>query len=315
VDFLLKINAMPNKTLKAGNILPPDTFFYTIPLEASSQCLTRDMLGEHHPVLRKKDFMGNHCDYVSYKHGILTTKLFQGDHSEYMLFMHVGLKELHVACSCGMPDEKLCRHAYPGLYDMIWRHSLNFRVYYWPGYDLDEKIQRKFLQTDIHKNQITVEPKLRYGNIFRPNIGFVDDERLAIKEKAATVENSISGNREVIAYCLCYSFGGYYLAHLPVIMPCLGVSGKYHQQLASFLQFSTKRKPVQFAYTAKQQQLNEISLKQHELARNYDQATNAEKHSTLPSVKAALFELWRQAFPLLTDENSVMPITSIGSNF
>jgi hypothetical protein len=293
---------MPNKTLKAGNILPPDTFFYTIPLDPASQCLTRTMLNGHYPALGKKAFMGNHCDYISYAHGILTTQLFLNDNTQYRLSMHVGLAELHIACSCGMPDEKLCRHAYLGLYDMIWRHSLDFREYYWPGYESDEKIQRKFLQVDVHKQRITVEPKVRYGNIFRPDIGFTDNKHLSIKEQAvpATI---FSGNREVMAYCLCYSFGTYYSVHLPVVIPCLGITGKNNKQVISFLQFSTRKKPVgNFAYTSNQRILNEISLKQHELAKTYDQSTGDEKRSTLPAVKEQLLGLWHEAIPLLAEE-------------
>lgn len=140
---------MTRRKLKSDFILSADTFFYTIPLRKPDQHLTRDMLDEHYPMLGRKAYMGNHCDYISYAHGMLTVEVFLNDGSQNNLFMHVGIEELHVACSCGMPGDKLCLHTYMGLYNMMWQHYLDFQMFYWPGYESDKKIQRKFLQVDV----------------------------------------------------------------------------------------------------------------------------------------------------------------------
>ncbi len=295
---------MPAKQTKLGTILSPGTFFYTIPFERGSQRLTREILDKHYPVTKgRKAFMGNHYEFKSYVNGMVSVKLNLNDGSENMLYLHTGLNELHIACTCGMPDEKLCYHAYMGLNRIMWRDYLDFQIYYWPGYESDESIRKKFLKVDVSKERIFVEPKLRYGNIFRPDIGFTDNKHLTIQEKPVSPEKELMGNRPVIAYCLAYSFGGYFGAHLPTLIPCLGLTGKDDKLVVSFQQFSRKDKPVnQIVYNSNQQQLNEISFNQYAIAKRYDDLPNEEKRTGLPNAKQAIFALWHQAIPLLLNE-------------
>ena len=180
---------------------------------------------------------------------------------------------------------------------------MDFQIYYWPGYESDESIRKKFLKVDVGKERIFVEPKLRYGNIFRPDIGFTDNKHLTIQEKPVSPEKELMGNRPVIAYCLAYSFGGYFGAHLPTLIPCLGLTGKDDRLVVSFQQFSRKDKPVnQIVYNSNQQQLNEISFNQYAIAKRYDDLPNEEKRTGLPNAKQAMFALWHQAIPLLLNE-------------
>lgn len=86
-------------------------------------------------------------------------------------------------------------------------------------------------------------------------------------------------------------------------MPCLGIADKHNKQLSSFLQFVTKRKPnTNGPFTANQKSLSEISLKQHEIAKNYDGLPGKEARSGMVVAKRDLFGLWREAFPLLVQE-------------
>jgi hypothetical protein len=294
------------KQLKTGAILPADTFFYTILLELPGQRLTREILDKHYPVPKgRKAFMGNHYEFKSYANGIVSVKLNLNDNSENTLSLHTGLDELHIACTCGMSEGKLCYHAYMGLNRITWQGYLDFQRYYWPGYDADEKIKKKFLNVEISKERIFVEPKLRYGNIFRPNIGFTDNKHLSIEERSVKSEKelTVTGNRQVISYCLAYSFGGYFSAHLPTLIPCLGLTSKDDRFVVSFQQFSRKDKPVnQTVYTSSQQQLNEISFNQYAIAKRYDDLPDEEKRAELPNAKQAILILWQQAIPLLLNE-------------
>ena len=292
------------KRIKPGAIIPADTFFYTIPLEQKSQRLTRVLLEKHFPSPKgRKAYMGNKVEYKSYKNGIVSVEVTLNDNSQNMLYLHVGLDELHIACTCGMPEDKLCYHAYMGLYSMTWRDYLDLGMYYWPGYESDDKIKNKFLHIEISKDRIFVEPKFRYGNIFKPNIGFEDNKHLFLQEPNAKPESIVVGSRQVIAYCLGYSFAGYYCSQLPMLMPCLGLTSKDDKKVVSFHQFIRKDKPVSnIVYTSNQQLLNEISSNQHVLVLRYDERPRNEREIEIFKIKQGMLDLWQQAIPLLLNE-------------
>ncbi|WP_295795922.1 hypothetical protein [Mucilaginibacter sp.] len=106
---------MPAKKTKLSTVLSPDTFFYTISFEQPKQRLTREILEKHFPVPKgRKAHRGIHTEYKNFKNRLVSVSVKLPDNSENMLSLHVGLDELDVACTCGMPDRKLCYHAYMG---------------------------------------------------------------------------------------------------------------------------------------------------------------------------------------------------------
>jgi hypothetical protein len=121
------------KNTKAGIILLQDTFFYTISLE-SGQGLTREMLELHYPVPKgRRVYMDNHVEYKGSRNALISLKAKLSDGSENMLYLHVGLTELDIACTCGMPGQKLCFHAFMCLHNLAWFRRLELEDYYWPG--------------------------------------------------------------------------------------------------------------------------------------------------------------------------------------
>ena len=291
------------KKIKLGTILPHDTFFYTIQFEQPGQRLTREILAKHFPVPKgRRAHMGINAEYKGFTNGIVSVKVRLPDNSENMLYLHVGLEELEVACTCGMPDRKLCHHAYMGLHSITWHHYLDFDMYYWPGFTADDKIKNKFLITEVTKNWISVKPKAKYGNIYKSNIGFVGEKNLSIK-KPARLEFTTLGGKEVVAYCLAYNVGYHSNLLLPSLIPCLGVTSRDNNQIVSFKQFARVDKPIRnITYTSNQQQLNDIGSKQYAIAKQYDNLPNDEKKNELPNSKQALLTLWEQAIPLLLNE-------------
>jgi len=185
----------------------------------------------------------------------------------------------------------------------VWRDYFDFERFYWPGYESDEKLQQKFLNVEVDKRRIFVEPKFRYGNIFRPGLVFLDNRHISLTVQPDVVRGIDLDREEVIAFCLCYSVGGYFNAHLPIIVPCLAKTGKDGKSVTSILQFSTDKKPVtKIAFTANQVLLRDISLKQYELAKNWDKSSKDESGLELAALKDALFALWQEALPLLIRE-------------
>jgi hypothetical protein len=202
-----------------------------------------------------------------------------------------------------MPGEKLCLHGFIGLHDMTWRDDFDFERFYWPGLDSDEKTQQKFLNVALESQQILVEPKLHYGGIFRPGIGFLDNKHIILKQQTESGQGKDAGRKEVMAFCLCYSVGGFSDAILPIMVPCLAKTGKDGKTVESILQFATGPKPVtKISYTANQTLLRDISLQQYELAKNWDKMVEEDSGMQIASTKVKLFDLWRQAFPLLVKE-------------
>lgn len=291
------------KKIKLGTILPNDTFFYTIPFEQPGQRLMRVTLEKHYLVPKgRRAHMGIHTEYKGFTNGVIAVNVKLPDNSENMLYLHVGLTELDIACTCGMQDGKLCRHAYMGLYSITWHHYLDFDMYYWPGFTADEKTKNKFLVTEVTKNWISVKPKAKYGNIFKSTIGFEGEKNLSIK-KSVCLEFTALGGKEAIAYCLAYNVGYHSNLFLPSLISCLGLTSKDNNQIVSFKQFNRQDKPVSnIPYTSNQQQLNDIGFQQYAITKKYDDLPNEEKKNELPNLKQTILKLWEQAIPLLLNE-------------
>ena len=291
------------KKQKLGTILSPDTFYYVIPFDRPDQKLTREVLSKHYsPPKGRRAYMGIHTEFKGFKNGLVHVEVKLPDHSENMLFLHVGLVELDVACTCGMPDEKLCHHAYMGLHSLAWYDYLQLDRYYWPGITSDEKVKHKFLTIELKPGWITVKPKLQYGNIFKADIGF-NGGQLPPIEKPSKIDNAVVGEKEAIAYCLAYNVGNYSNSHLPVLMPCLGVTNKYNTEVSSFILFGREDKPItNLNYTTNQQQLNTIGLQQYQIAKGHDDLSDEGKKQALSQAKQAMITLWEQAIPLLSNE-------------
>jgi hypothetical protein len=292
---------MPAKKEKVAT-LPHDAFFYSLPLKQNKQRLTREMLEKHYPVPKgRKAHMGIKTVYKSYIHNLVTIEVNLNDQSHNTLFLQVGLTDLDVACTCDMPDDKLCYHAYMGLYSLTWAGYLDFDRFYWPGLESDEKTKRKFLSVEVDKNWIAVRPKFEYGRIFKSASGFVGSQPPAIKD--CITNTSVQRSKEVIAYCVVFNYSTHSNALLPTLVPCLGLTGKDDKQIVSFKQFINKDKPIQkIGYTPNQQRLNEICEQQYAIAEKHDQLPEEGFESERAVLKQEMFELWHIALPLIVTE-------------
>ncbi len=188
------------------------------------------------------------------------------------------------------------------MYSLTWRHYLDFDSYYWPGFIADEKVKAKFLTTEVTKNWIAVKPKAKYGNIFKSTIGFKDIEKLPLV-KPAMVTTMPTGGQQVIAYCLTYNVGSHSNLHLPVLMPCLGVTSKHNNEVVSFKRFNRRDKPIAgVTYNINQQQLNEISTQQYDTSIRHYGLTGEGKKQEAAKAKQEMLNLWERAIPLLLNE-------------
>jgi hypothetical protein len=288
------------------SIVPADTFFYTIPLEPNQLILTRAMLAEHYAVPKGyKAYYGNRVEYVSYSHGIVAISVTLKDNNSHNLYLHVEPGALHVACTCSMPEDKMCHHAYFGLYHLTWSHTLDLSDLYWPGYDLNEQVQARFLNVEVRNNAFTAKPKPQLGQLFRPVIGFGHPDQLPDRnpQPLPNEQNPLQGNREVIAFCVAYGKGSRRMEQLPVLIPCRAQTTTNNVSLQFFREI-TGVEEVNKLHNVSSDQLTLVDIAgemQNLLAgfnsRSYD--SNLSEHR---AVKAAMLLLWEKALHKLAME-------------
>ena len=109
-----------SKPLIKSLILPPNTYFFSIPFENSDMRLTNTLLEKYYENVPKghRAYMGVKREFISYEIDMITMSvLLPGDTLHYV-YLHVEPMELFIGCTCGMPSEKLCKHGYFALHWM-----------------------------------------------------------------------------------------------------------------------------------------------------------------------------------------------------
>lgn len=293
---------MPAKKRKEAIIVPSERFFYSMPFKSSRQRLTREDLAEHYePPKGRKAYMGNHYLVVSFENSILTVKVNPNDGSENHLYLHAERDELHVACTCKMPGDKLCYHAYIGLHSMCWlTEGFDFQEIYWPGYYENGKA-KKFLEIELGKQRITVSSKPEFGTIYRSGLKFPDDQPPVLA--SATDQNLAikPGDTAIYAYALCFATGRFRNRHFPLLLPFLGVTSKDGSKLISFTKFILPDKlPVKDNGHQPRQQLDGCSKAIYDIVKTLGIAENRNRN-TWTAAKQTVFELWQQVLPILAN--------------
>jgi hypothetical protein len=299
-------------------MIPPDMFFYAIPLAEGKLGLTRTMLEQHYLLPKgRKIYYGNQVECMAYQHGIITVKAKLRDRAVETLHLHAEPETLHVACSCGMPGQVMCIHAYIGLYDMAWTNVLNLKRIYWPGYDSDEHLQRKYLDVLVNKRFFHIEPRPQFGNLFRPVVGFNDDSNFSLPESVTPKSDLLQGNRQVIAFCIGYGRMDHWLCQLPVLLPCLAITSADNSSMVSFDDL-----PIDGSFimdnadvTDSQLQLINIAAAIYELVKVFGKGSYSPELAEHRALKAAVLQLWDKALPLLVSEAYTFAYTPIRLRF
>lgn len=286
-------------------MVPSELFFYTIPLTEGNLRLTRAMLEQHYPLPKgRKLYYGNHVEYVSYQRGIITVTAKLNGRNMETLYVHAEPETLHVACSCGMPEQTMCVHAYIGLYDMAWTNILNLKEFYWPGYDANETVQRKYLDVVLAKRFIQVEPQPQFGNLFRPAIGFKGVGTFSLSGAPPPKADLLQGNRQVIAFCIGYGRMDNLLCQLPVLIPCLATTSGDNKALIGFSELLVDGNfdMGDADFTASQLQLITLAADMYRLIKVFGKGSYHPELAEHRGIKAAALQLWEKALPLLALE-------------
>ncbi|MEP6846763.1 MAG: hypothetical protein ABI861_12200 [Panacibacter sp.] len=293
---------MTAKKRKEAVIIPSDMFFYTIPLPWPRLHLTRDELAKHYePPKGWKAYMGNHYQLISFENSILTVKVNPNDNTENHLYLHVEKNELHVACTCGMPDDKLCYHAFIGLYGMCWlTEGFDFQELYWPGFH-DSVNTKKFLDIKLGKERINISGKPEFGTIYRSGIEFPEDAPPTLTHSTDQILTIKPGDTAVYAYALCFATDRFRNRHFPLLLPFFGMTSKDGSRVVSFTKFilpdNQIAKPNDHYH---KQQLNELSKVMYAIVKPLSIAEKRSK-TKWQEAKYTIFELWKKALPILVD--------------
>lgn len=289
---------MAIKKRKDAVIIPAELFFYTIPFTSMCQRLTREELAAHYEVPKgRKVWMGNHYQFISFENSILTVKVNPNDGSENHLYLHVERDDLHVACTCGMPDDKLCYHAFMGLHSMCWlTQGFDFQEIYWPGYYDKLKI-KKFLEVELGRQRINVSVNEEFGTIYRSGLKFPDDQPPKLSRSTNQYPTLKPGDATVYAYALCFATGRFRERHYPVLLPFYGVTGKDGSKLVSFTKFILPDK-LPIKPNIENRQLDNFSRELYSIVKPLSIAENRSREAW-ENAKLTIFEMWQQILPLL----------------
>jgi hypothetical protein len=282
---------------------------YTLPLESGQMHMTMELLKAHCTLSADElEIVPNiKVKYHSYEQGIVTILSQMPDRSRYRIQFRVGLDNLAIACRCGETKYRLCVHAYTVLYRTLWLHGhLDLAMYYWPQIDNDDQLQAKFLEVTTRNDRIYVEPRLRFGNLYRPGLGFRGAERLKLTEPIDTKQKVYGSGEIVIGFCLAYNYRGFSTSHQPVLIPFVGVLNKTGEEIIRFNRFVWSENDIgQIELSDSQRTLGRISEEQNALVKRLSELNTEQQIAALPEMRKVLFALWQDALPLLVSEQFV----------
>jgi hypothetical protein len=289
---------MPVKNKKLPVTLPADTFFYLIPLEPGHFELRRSMLEAHYPIPKgRKLYYGNQVEYAGYARSLVTVNVRLNSGVTATLHLHAEPDALHVACTCGMPGEKLCLHAYIGLYNLTWSHILDLSPWYWPGYDINDKVQHRYLDIQVAKNYITAKPKHAFGHLFRP-VKALNSLPVVQQPPDAPLHDphNMLGNRAVLVFCIGYGRAPAGSGQLPVLFACRAQTTVDNLSLHTYTEITDTGGHNNLpGISANQLCLLDIAAEMRQLV--YGDTGSQE------AIRSVMLLLWEKALPILNDES------------
>lgn len=298
---------------KELNILPADTFYFTFPL-SGNMIFTKEILNKYYEQLPRssRGYYGRYAEYLDFQNGIVKLGVTMPDEKLTHLYLHVSLKELHVACDCKMPGEKLCRHGYFGLNSIMWRSaSIDLKEFYWPNIKVTDLNKNKFLKIKLDQHTLTIKPKEEFGDIYKGGIGFENDDTLKFVEPLSPFIKR-KNHEEVLGYAVMYCGRGNSSSHLPYIMPFIGITNKGDEEIGVYKQFIKKETEIDFPFTSDQLFLNEIAFEMFSLVRGVSKLRGEERELEQKRITPIILTLWTKSISKLTNQQNLKAVFSYG---
>jgi hypothetical protein len=184
---------------------------YTIHLDNDGYELTQSAIDQNVDLKtrRKKNWQSVKLQFLSFENGVLRlTALSLHDKEKFDLTISVEPNRLHVTCSCGLPVEKLCRHAYAALSKVSYSYfDSGFFKKYQPNGLVEIALQhRSFFHIKQTDKSLNIEPGKMLGPIYKLSVS----EKLysltaALKLSGTPTPGKVIKEETALSYLLMFS--------------------------------------------------------------------------------------------------------------
>jgi hypothetical protein len=294
---------MLTKKKNKGQVIPQGLFFYCLPLDEGRLKLTWEMLNRRFEAGRtRKLYYGNSTIPVAFGRSILTIETILKDQTPQQVHIHIEPDHLHAACSCGMPDEQLCAHAYIALYNLVWTGGTDLMRYYWPGYDASEKVQDKYLHVEFNYKLAIIKPRQQFGKLFKPDVPIWDSHQYLMTKGSGLPADLLKGEQDVLGFALLYGDFHNNRCELPVLLPLVLRTSKDNSSTTIFHQLAANDTANGIDITDRRLELRSIGEDMRLLREPLRYWQYDDERSEDRALKKAFLLLWERALPILIAE-------------
>ncbi len=184
---------------------------YTIHLDNNDYELTQSVIDENVDLKtrRKKNWQSVKLQFLSFESGVLRISAASlHDKEKFDLTILVEPNKLHVSCSCGLPVEKLCRHAYTALSAVSYSYfdSGFFKKYQSNGLVEIALQHRRLFHIKQTDKSLNIEPGKMLGSIYKLSV----NENLnsltgALKLSGTPTPGKVIKEETALSYLLMFS--------------------------------------------------------------------------------------------------------------
>lgn len=196
-------------------------FWHKIKFQDSQYRLTKEWVGRQvdAETYKSRDWHSPTLKFISYKNRQLVL-LNSWENKSYTLTLQVDESYLLVCCGCGNNSDSICRHAYAGIYTILW----HLGEYYFERLRPCAAIDLAFKHTNCFDKKESVagidaapRPELNY--VFGMSEAETAPIAAALSFKSSPANSVAAESGEGLCYIIAIS---YRCKKLPALLPCLG---------------------------------------------------------------------------------------------
>lgn len=298
--------------LKTISEINPANFF-RLPFRTGTRILTLATINQFTEF--RKPNRGYHfirTRKIAYQNELLTLGVTIGSEPEEMIYLNIQETELMVTCRVDTEENYLSRYAYFAFCGLMYHdQEYDFEEYFWPGFFNRDTGLSNYLRISNVKGSLNISVKMRYKGLYKPGRTFpvVGAERIEPRAKAPIlVENPYTNEEILLGFCFAdLNNERYKTYHYPFLVPYTCHLNKNSDTVKGFNAFVFSETDLpDFEITAAQQTLLDICFQMRALApveRLIDHQDPQDRQLLIARNKDKfnqLFELWHQAFPILS---------------
>lgn len=288
------INSLPLRNASDFYSIPLEND-YTLTDEALEMCVdsrTLKQAGWFYPDLKLQSFKDGTAAILN-----------KSDKTFFTLSIKVEPEKLLVSCSCNMPVEKLCLHAFKALSRLVVYDDLGNLKRFMPNGAAQTVFEnRKYFETKAGLQNM-FKPKAALGSVYvvkEPLAGYSINDVLALP---AELPVKIETKETAMCYIIMISRRADFL---PFLLPCLGKLNKAGNNIKSFGSYlSGIQKEYDALLTEEQRTLNSICL---DMWKQIEKLPHRLIHEDMLYNETAdlsnVFNLWQKAIPLLQQQHT-----------